>query len=74
MAWGLFAALAWRYPRGRWLFLVFAVSAALQRVATSAHYPSDICFGAALGMLGAAIFLSDQPLVADGPRPIDTAE
>ena len=59
VAFGLCAALAWRYPRGRWLFLVFAVNAALQRVATSAHYPSDVCFGAALGFLGAALFLAD---------------
>jgi len=36
---------------------VFALSASLQRVATSAHYPSDICCGFALGLLGAAIFL-----------------
>jgi len=64
VAFGLCAALAWRYPRGRWLFLVFAVSAALQRVATSAHYPSDICFGAALGFVGAAVFLGDRALHA----------
>lgn len=61
VACGLGAALAWRYPRGRWLFVVFAASAALQRVAASAHYPSDICFGAALGLLGAALFLADRP-------------
>jgi membrane-associated phospholipid phosphatase len=60
VAFGLCAALAWRYPRGRWLFLCFAASAALQRVATSAHYPSDICFGAALGFGGAALFLADR--------------
>ncbi len=65
VAFGLCAALAWRYPRGRWLFLVFAVSAALQRVATSAHYPSDVCFGAALGFLGAALFLADGTSAAD---------
>lgn len=59
VAFGLCAALAWRYPRGRWMFLVFAVSAALQRVATAAHYPSDICFGAALGLAGAALFFRD---------------
>lgn len=65
VACGLCAALAWRYPRGRWLFLTLAVSAALQRVATSAHYPSDICFGAAFGLLGAAAFLTDrQPAAA----------
>lgn len=61
VACGLFAALAWRYPRGRWMFLIFAVSAALQRVATSAHFPSDICFGAAFGLAGAALFLTDRP-------------
>jgi membrane-associated phospholipid phosphatase len=65
VAFGLCAALAWRYPRGRWLFLVFAVSAALQRVATSAHYPSDVCFGASLGFLGAALFLADGTSAAD---------
>lgn len=68
VACGLCAALAWRYPRGRWLFLGFAASAALQRVATSAHYPSDICFGAALGLLGAALFLA-EPSPGASPRP-----
>jgi len=57
---GFAAALAWRYPRGRWLFIAFAVSAALQRIVTSAHYPSDVCFGAALGLLGASMFLADS--------------
>ena len=61
VACGLFAALAWRYPRGRWLFLMLAVSASLQRVATSAHYPSDVCLGAAFGLAGAMLFLTDRP-------------
>ena len=60
VAFGLAAALAWKYPRGRLLFAAFAIAAALQRVATSAHYPSDICFGAALGLVGASIFLGDS--------------
>jgi membrane-associated phospholipid phosphatase len=59
VATGLAAALAWRYPRGSLLFGAFALSAALQRVATSAHYPSDICLGAALALAGAAVFLGD---------------
>jgi len=59
VATGLAAALAWRYPRGALLFGAFAASASLQRVATSAHYPSDICLGAALALVGAAIFLGD---------------
>jgi len=54
---GLAAALAWRYPRGGWLFALLAALGAMQRVATLAHYPSDACLGAALGLLGAAIFL-----------------
>ena len=53
----LAAALSWHYPRGSVLFWLFALSASLQRVATSAHFPSDICCGAAVGLLGAAIFL-----------------
>lgn len=61
VACGLFAALAWRYPRGRWLFLMLAVSASLQRVATLAHYPSDVCLGAAFGLAGAVLFLTDRP-------------
>jgi membrane-associated phospholipid phosphatase len=54
---GLAAALAWKYPRGTGLFAVLAASAAAQRVATSAHYPSDVLFGAALGLACAAIFV-----------------
>lgn len=54
---GLAAALAHRYPRGTWLFVGFATLAALQRVSSSAHYPSDIAFGAALGCIGAAATL-----------------
>lgn len=57
MAAGLAAALAWRYPRGRGFFAVFALMAMAQRVVSSAHFPSDTCFGAALGLVGAAWFL-----------------
>ena len=48
---GLAAVLSWRYPAGRWLFSALATTACLQRLASSAHYPSDVCFGAALGLL-----------------------
>lgn len=54
---GLAAALSWRYPRGRWLFVFLAVAAAAQRVASSAHYPSDVFFGASLGLACAAAVL-----------------
>lgn len=54
---GLAAALAWRYPRARGFFAVFAAMAMAQRVVSSAHFPSDVCFGAAIGLAGAACFL-----------------
>lgn len=54
---GFAAALSWKYPRGRWLFFALAVAAAAQRVASSAHYPSDVLFGAAVGLVCAAIIL-----------------
>ena len=58
---GLAAGLSWKYPRGLPLFALFAVLASLQRVATQAHYPSDVCWGAACGLLGATIFLGNKP-------------
>lgn len=59
---GLAAALAWRYPHGAWLFAGLAAATAVQRVVTSAHYPSDAAFGAAIGLIAAACCLG-------GPRP-----
>lgn len=58
---GFAAALAWKYPRGRIYFAVFAVMAASQRIVSSAHFPSDACFGAALGLVGASLFLRRHP-------------
>ena len=68
---GLAAALAWRYPRGRWFFVFLAVAAAAQRVASSAHYPSDVCFGASLGLVCAAAVLgaARRGTAPDGSRP-----
>jgi undecaprenyl-diphosphatase len=66
MAAGLAAALSWKYPRAAWFFAALAIAAATQRVATSAHYPSDVLLGAALGLAGAAVFLGVSP---DRPRP-----
>lgn len=54
---GFAAALAWRYPRAAWYFAAVAVGAMAQRVVTSQHYPSDVGFGAAIGLLAAAVFL-----------------
>jgi len=58
---GFAAALAWKYPRGRIFFAIFALMAASQRIVSSAHFPSDACFGAALGLVGASFFLRWQP-------------
>jgi membrane-associated phospholipid phosphatase len=54
---GLALALAWLYPRGRWLFLGLAVCVACQRISHKAHFLSDTLVGAALGSLSAALFL-----------------
>jgi membrane-associated phospholipid phosphatase len=54
---GLAAALSWRYPHGTLLFAGLAAATALQRVVTSAHYPSDVAFGAAVGVAAAAACL-----------------
>jgi membrane-associated phospholipid phosphatase len=54
---GLATALAWKYPHGRWVFLLVAACAGFQRVAASAHFPSDVGCGAAIGIAAAALCL-----------------
>lgn len=61
-AFGLAIALGWLYPRGRWLFFAFAGLAALQRLSSLSHFPSDVCFGAAISFLIAAMCI-DQRLL-----------
>ncbi|MFM8290799.1 MAG: phosphatase PAP2 family protein [Planctomycetia bacterium] len=63
---GLAAALAWRYPHGRPLFVFLAAATACQRVLSSAHYPSDVACGAAVGLLGAAICLGGRTMEPGG--------
>jgi membrane-associated phospholipid phosphatase len=53
----LSAALIWLYPRGRWLFVVFAVLAGGQRLYGTAHFLSDVVWGAAAGSFSASLFL-----------------
>lgn len=53
--------LATFYPRGRLLFAVFAVAVGLQRVLGSAHYPSDVLAGAAVGWFCAVAVLRIAP-------------
>ncbi len=48
-AFGFAALLTWAYPKGRSAFLSLAFLVALQRITKSAHFPSDVFAGAALG-------------------------
>ena len=56
-AFALAAALAWHYPRGRWLFAFMAAMAGLQRVAGYAHFLSDSFWGASIGWFVGSAFL-----------------
>jgi membrane-associated phospholipid phosphatase len=48
---GLAIGMSFLFPRGRWLFVTIALLASFQRVASSAHWMSDVLVGAALGFL-----------------------
>jgi membrane-associated phospholipid phosphatase len=48
-AFGFAVVLAAMYPRGKWLFFIYAALVGLHRVECSAHYLSDVCVGAAVG-------------------------
>lgn len=48
---GTAICLSYIFPRGRKLFFVLALIAAVQRVIFFAHWPSDVAVGAALGFL-----------------------
>lgn len=60
-AFGLAVVLSGMYPRGRWLFFLFAVLTGLHRMECSAHYPSDVCAGAAVGWIIGQAALSLKP-------------
>jgi membrane-associated phospholipid phosphatase len=47
---GLAVGLTWLYPRGKWLFMLFAVLAAGQRIESMYHFLSDTICGAAIGV------------------------
>lgn len=54
---GFMIGLMWLYPRGRYLFIALAMLAGLQRVAFAAHWPSDVLFGAAIGVFLGGCFV-----------------
>lgn len=73
----LAVSLSALFPRGAVLFAGFAALASLQRVQAAAHFPSDVCWGAALGSFLSGLIvlrtghrirrnnpLADSPLVA----------
>jgi len=70
---GFAAALAWRYPHGWPLFAALAAATALQRVITSAHYPSDVACGAAVGLIAAACCLGGPRFVRRAVAPESAA-
>ena len=47
-----------KYPAWRFLPLIFAFCIAVSRVLVSAHYPSDVAGGMAIGIMGAWYFIS----------------
>lgn len=50
-AWGLAIGLTWLFPRGRGLFFTLAFFASVQRITSMSHWPSDVCWGAAIAFL-----------------------
>jgi membrane-associated phospholipid phosphatase len=60
---GLACGLAYFYPRGKWLFIVLAALAGLQRMHSREHYLSDVLAGAAVGTL--AGILATSPLATN---------
>ncbi len=62
----LATVLAWKYPHGLPVFVGLATLAAAQRVVSSAHYPSDVAFGAAVGVAVAAVCLGRSRPVGAG--------
>jgi membrane-associated phospholipid phosphatase len=58
---GLALGLGWLYPRGRWLFLIFALLAGAQRCFSEAHFISDVIFGFAVACFLAAALI--RPLI-----------
>ena len=60
-AFGLALALSWLYPRGRYYFAALAILVAVQRFYSQAHFVSDTCAGAAIGLITAAIILNFGP-------------
>jgi membrane-associated phospholipid phosphatase len=49
------------YPRGSFLFAVYAALACLQRVISGSHFPSDVLAGVAIALGCAAVYVARKP-------------
>jgi membrane-associated phospholipid phosphatase len=67
-AFGLTAALIWLYPRGRWVFVFFALIAGCQRMSSLSHFLSDVVWGAAAGCAMTLLFLPGGLLASQFDR------
>jgi membrane-associated phospholipid phosphatase len=59
------------YPRGRWIFGVFAVVACLQRLVSGAHFLSDIMGGALISMAWSILLMRYAEPDACEPKPTE---
>lgn len=57
---GLAVGLTFVFPKGRFYFYMLATLACLQRVVDRAHFPSDVLWGAALGMFISYLVISSR--------------
>jgi membrane-associated phospholipid phosphatase len=63
---GLAVMLAAMYPRGRWYFVTLAVLVGIQRIAVSAHFPSDVIAGAVVGWIVGTVCTRPKMLPSEG--------
>ena len=61
-AFGFAVVMSWAWPAARIPFFVIASLTGIQRICSTAHYPSDVIFGAALGWMVGTAFISWRPL------------
>lgn len=68
---GMACTLALLQPRGRWLFAAVGAIACFQRLIVSAHYPSDVACGAAIGVAVAGLCAGQVRGNPPLPRRVD---
>lgn len=57
-AFAMAVALSWRWPNLGYLWYTLAIGVGVSRVITTAHFPSDVIFGAVVGFATSTIVLS----------------